>query len=152
MQTTTETGSSHGKLEPQILHGWQRTVAWDLGALTRRCKGQHPLRRWFFIHSLILQTDDVVLSAVCRPLTSGLEQQRMNAHALCPHRAVSHFCENCVYVRPSKDLLVISRKVIKSRRGLGFWQSCGWRPSQKETAWLQLQSSCGPTVWENSNC
>lgn len=32
---------------------------------------------------------------------------------------------SCVYVRPSRNLLVISRKVTKSRRRLGFWQSCG---------------------------
>lgn len=106
MQTTMETRNSRGKPGPQVLHRQQRTVVWDLGALTGRHKGQHTLQRCFFIHSLILQIG-VVLSAMCRPLTSGLEQQRMNGHALCPHRAASHFCENCVYVktlqRPAGD-------------------------------------------------
>lgn len=130
-------GVGSGILEPQRLHGQQRTVLWDLAALTGKNRGHHLLQRLFFAHSSVLQVRRCSMSVMWLPLSSGLGKQKVKRYAVHP----SHSCKgSCEFLEdfpqppPPQNLLVMSREGIESRRKQGFWEPCGWRLRQRKAA------------------
>lgn len=117
LETTTETRNRCRNLEPPDTACTTKNCGLDRGGLetvktdSLQKKGLHSL-----INSLSRQMSFCPVQAI--KLRTGVEKDEWTCSL--PSQRVVILVEGCVYVRPSRNLLVICRKVTKSKRRLGF--------------------------------